>query len=118
MKEHPVLWIPGLDHAGIATQAIVERTLQHTRNITRHDIGRAEFTQLLWQWKKEKTMIINQQLKTLGATLDWDKEYFTIDQVISIYCIYFCHCVHLCVCHNYYSQTHIYIYHEVVLVES
>nr|XP_012217510.1 PREDICTED: valine--tRNA ligase, mitochondrial-like isoform X1 [Linepithema humile] len=80
MKGHPVLWIPGLDHAGIATQAVVERTLQHTRNITRHDIGRAEFTQLLWEWKKEKAMVINQQLKTLGATLDWDKEYFTIDQ--------------------------------------
>lgn len=88
MKGHPVLWIPGLDHAGIATQAVMERMLQHTRNITRHDIGRAEFTQLLWEWKKEKATIINQQLKTLGATLDWDKEYFTIDQVMSIQILY------------------------------
>ncbi|KAG5326644.1 SYVM2 protein, partial [Pseudoatta argentina] len=80
MKGHPVLWIPGLDHAGIATQAIVERTLQHTRNITRYDMGRDEFTQLIWQWKAEKAAIIKQQLKALGATLDWDREYFTIDE--------------------------------------
>ncbi|KYM77237.1 Valyl-tRNA synthetase, mitochondrial [Atta colombica] len=80
MKGHPVLWIPGLDHAGIATQAIVERTLQHTRNITRYDMGRDEFTQLIWQWKAEKAAVIKQQLKALGATLDWDREYFTIDE--------------------------------------
>ncbi|KAL6268868.1 hypothetical protein P5V15_001988 [Pogonomyrmex californicus] len=80
MKGHPVLWIPGLDHAGIATQAVVERMLQCTRNITRHNIGRAEFTQLIWQWKTEKAAIIQQQLKALGATLDWDREYFTIDE--------------------------------------
>jgi len=97
MKGHPVLWIPGLDHAGIATQAIVERTLQHTRNITRYDMGRDEFTQLIWQWKAEKAAVIKQQLKTLGATLDWDREYFTIDKVIfficylyiNIYCYYY-----------------------------
>ncbi|XP_012528104.2 valine--tRNA ligase, mitochondrial isoform X3 [Monomorium pharaonis] len=79
MKGHPVLWIPGLDHAGIATQAVVERTLRHTRNITRHDVGRTEFTRLIWQWKTEKATVIKQQLKALGATLDWDREYFTID---------------------------------------
>lgn len=89
MKGHPVLWIPGLDHAGIATQAVVERTLQHTRKITRHDIGHAEFTRLIWQWKTEKATAIKEQLKTLGATLDWDREYFTIDEVIvatNMYC--------------------------------
>ncbi|EFN71756.1 Valyl-tRNA synthetase, mitochondrial [Camponotus floridanus] len=80
MKGHPVLWIPGLDHAGIATQAVVERVLQHTRNITRRDMDRIEFEQLLWQWKTEKATIINQQLKALGATLDWNREYFTIDE--------------------------------------
>ncbi|XP_071563065.1 valine--tRNA ligase, mitochondrial isoform X1 [Temnothorax nylanderi] len=80
MKGHPVLWIPGLDHAGIATQAVVERTLRHTRKITRHDVGRAEFTRLIWQWKTEKAAIIKEQLKALGATLDWDREYFTIDE--------------------------------------
>lgn len=84
MKGHPVLWIPGLDHAGIATQAVVERTLQHTRKITRHDIGHAEFTRLIWQWKAEKATVIKDQLKALGGTLDWDREYFTIDEVISI----------------------------------
>lgn len=87
MKGHPVLWIPGLDHAGIATQAIVERTLQRTRNITRYDMGRDEFTQLIWQWKMEKAAVIKQQLKALGATLDWDREYFTIDEVI-LFCCY------------------------------
>ncbi|KYN06455.1 Valyl-tRNA synthetase, mitochondrial, partial [Cyphomyrmex costatus] len=80
MKGHPVLWIPGLDHAGIATQAIVERTLQNTRNITRYDMDRAEFTQLIWQWKADKAAVIKQQLKALGASLDWDREYFTIDK--------------------------------------
>ncbi|XP_011864369.1 PREDICTED: valine--tRNA ligase, mitochondrial-like isoform X1 [Vollenhovia emeryi] len=80
MKGHPVLWIPGLDHAGIATQAIVERTLRNTRNVTRQDVGRAEFTQLIWQWKAEKAAVIKEQLKALGATLDWDREYFTIDE--------------------------------------
>lgn len=85
MKGHPVLWIPGLDHAGIATQAVVERMLQRTRNITRHDMGRAEFRRLLWQWKTEKATIINQQLKALGATLDWNREYFTIDEVMCIF---------------------------------
>jgi valyl-tRNA synthetase len=81
MKGHPVIWIPGLDHAGIATQAIMERMLQRTRNVTRHDLGRTEFMRLLWQWKAEKAPIIKQQLKALGATLDWDREYFTIDEV-------------------------------------
>ncbi|XP_029679139.1 valine--tRNA ligase, mitochondrial-like isoform X1 [Formica exsecta] len=80
MKGHPVLWIPGLDHAGIATQAVVERMLRRTRNITRNDMNRAEFERLLWQWKTEKATIINQQLKALGATLDWNREYFTIDE--------------------------------------
>lgn len=94
MKGHPVLWIPGLDHAGIATQAVVERTLRHTHNITRHDMDRAEFMQFIWQWKAEKAAIIKEQLKALGATLDWDREYFTIDEVIlfcylysNIYCM-------------------------------
>lgn len=84
MKGHPVIWIPGLDHAGIATQAVVERTL-NTQNITRQKMGRSEFIQLIWQWKAEKSAIINQQLKALGATLDWDREYFTLDEVIYKY---------------------------------
>lgn len=85
MKGQPVLWIPGLDHAGIATQAVVERMLQRTRNITRNDMNRAEFERLVWQWKTEKATIINQQLKALGATLDWNREYFTIDKVMYIF---------------------------------
>lgn len=96
MKGHPVLWIPGLDHAGIATQAVVERTLQRTQNITRHNMDRTKFEQLLWQWKTEKAMIINQQLKALGATLDWNREYFTIDEVICIHFIIYDLNIYLC----------------------
>lgn len=76
-----MLWIPGLDHAGIATQIIVEKHLRHTRDLSRLDLSREEFTSLVWQWKAEKAETIRDQLKTLGATLDWDREYFTIDEV-------------------------------------
>lgn len=102
MKGHPVLWIPGLDHAGIATQAVVERMLRRTRNITRNDMNRAEFERLLWQWKTEKATIINQQLKALGATLDWNREYFTIDEVMCIFYLII-----------YKKNIYIYFYYDV-----
>ncbi|EFN78371.1 Valyl-tRNA synthetase, mitochondrial [Harpegnathos saltator] len=80
MKGYSVLWIPGLDHAGIATQVIVEKYLHHTRNLSRHNLGREEFASMVWQWKVEKAEMIRNQLKMLGANLDWDREYFTIDE--------------------------------------
>lgn len=81
MKGHPVMWIPGLDHAGIATQAVVEKYLYRTKNLTKLDVGKEEFISLIWQWKNEKEYTIKNQLKALGASLDWDREYFTIDKV-------------------------------------
>lgn len=84
MKGHPVLWVPGLDHAGIATQAVVERYLHRTRNLSRLDLGKKEFTSLLWQWKMEKADVIRNQLKIIGASLDWEREYFTIDEVVQL----------------------------------
>lgn len=81
MKGYPVLWIPGLDHAGIATQVIVEKHLHHTQNLSRLDLSREKFTSLVWQWKEQKAETIRDQLKMLGASLNWDREYFTIDEV-------------------------------------
>lgn len=76
-----VLWIPGLDHAGIATQVAVEKYLFATKGVTRHDLGRDEFLECIEQWKNEKGDIIKNQLKNLGASLDWTKEYFTMSKV-------------------------------------
>lgn len=81
MRGYSVSWIPGLDHAGIATQVIVEKHLRHTKNLSRFDLSREEFASLVWQWKTEKAEVIRDQLKMLGASLDWDREYFTIDEV-------------------------------------
>ncbi|XP_014482255.1 PREDICTED: valine--tRNA ligase, mitochondrial-like isoform X2 [Dinoponera quadriceps] len=80
MRGYSVLWIPGLDHAGIATQVVVEKHLRHTRNLSRLDLTREEFTSLVWRWKADKAGTIRDQLKMLGASLDWDREYFTVDQ--------------------------------------
>ncbi|KAK0093743.1 hypothetical protein PV326_012765 [Microctonus aethiopoides] len=80
MKGDSVLWVPGLDHAGIATQAAVEKYLLATKNTTRHDIGREEFLGYVEQWKNEKGNKINDQLRSLGASLDWSKEYFTMSE--------------------------------------
>ncbi|XP_041481162.1 valine--tRNA ligase-like isoform X1 [Lytechinus variegatus] len=79
----PSLWIPGCDHAGIATQVVVEKQLQHEKGLTRHDIGREEFLKEVWKWKEEKGGEIYLQLKQLGSSLDWDRENFTMDQKFS-----------------------------------
>lgn len=81
MKGDPVLWIPGLDHAGIATQAIVEKYINKTKGIKRYDISKEEFLSYVWDWKHEKGSRINSQLKELGASLDWSKEHFTMSKV-------------------------------------
>ncbi|XP_015585915.1 valine--tRNA ligase, mitochondrial [Cephus cinctus] len=80
MKNDPVIWIPGLDHAGIATQAVVEKYLQRSRGMTRHDLGREKFVSLVSEWKTEKGNIINSQLKVLGASVDWSREFFTMSE--------------------------------------
>lgn len=78
---YEVVWIPGTDHAGIATQVVVEKKLLKERGVTRHQIGREEFLQEVWKWKQEKGEGITDDLRKLGCTLNWDREYFTMDKV-------------------------------------
>ncbi|XP_033210927.1 valine--tRNA ligase-like isoform X2 [Belonocnema kinseyi] len=84
MKGDPVVWIPGLDHAGIATQTIVEKYLNKTKGIKRDDISKEEFLSYVWDWNHEKGSRINSQLKELGASLDWSKEHFTMSKKHSV----------------------------------
>ncbi len=77
------LWLPGTDHAGIATQMVVERELMKTEKKTRHDLGREEFLKRVWAWKKRYGERIGEQHKLLGASLDWSRERFTMDPGLS-----------------------------------
>jgi valyl-tRNA synthetase len=80
MDGKEVLWLPGTDHAGIATQTVVERTLKKTREIKhRDDLGREKFVERVWEWKEKHGGIIIQQLKKLGCSCDWTRERFTMD---------------------------------------
>src|SRR5579863_7949353 len=80
MDGKEVLWLPGTDHAGIATQTVVERTLKKSGEIKhRDDLGREKFLERIWQWKEKHGGIIIQQLKKLGASCDWSRERFTMD---------------------------------------
>jgi len=76
------LWQPGTDHAGIATQMVVERQME-AEGITRHDLGRDKFIERVWKWKTESGGAITQQLRRLGASCDWDRERFTMDEGLS-----------------------------------
>ena len=76
---HEVLWLPGTDHAGIATQTVVERQLRKEEGKTRRDLGREEFLKRVWTWKEKHGGIIIKQLKRLGCSCDWDRERFTMD---------------------------------------
>ncbi|RJO65098.1 MAG: valine--tRNA ligase [Myxococcales bacterium] len=78
-----VLWLPGTDHAGIATQMVVERDLKIKEGKTRHELGREEFLKRVWKWKSEKGDRIYEQLKVLGASLDWTRSRFTMDESCS-----------------------------------
>jgi len=73
------LWIPGVDHAGIATQTVVERELRKQKK-TRHDFGREKFLEKVWEWRHEKGGIILEQLRRLGASCDWERTQFTMDE--------------------------------------
>jgi valyl-tRNA synthetase len=77
-----VLWLPGMDHAGIATQTVVERQLRKEGK-TRHELGRAEFVARVWEWKQRYGGIIIEQLKRLGCSCDWSRERFTMDEEYS-----------------------------------
>jgi valyl-tRNA synthetase len=82
MCGHSVLWIPGMDHAGIATQNVVERQLA-AEGLDRHQLGRDAFTERVWKWKAEYGGRIIHQLKRLGASCDWSRERFTLDEGLS-----------------------------------
>ncbi|WP_417337322.1 valine--tRNA ligase [Halobacteriovorax marinus] len=79
MKGFEALWLPGMDHAGIATQSVVEKQVQAEEGKTRHDFSREEFLEKIWKWKEEYGGIIAQQQKTMGASPDWDYSMFTMD---------------------------------------
>ena len=83
MKGFPTLWVPGSDHAGIATQLMVERHLLKTEEVTREELGREEFLRLTWDWKKKYGGMITNQIRRLGASCDWDRERFTLDPGLS-----------------------------------
>ncbi|MDR5732374.1 valine--tRNA ligase [Caballeronia sp. LZ025] len=76
------LWVPGTDHAGIATQIVVERQLD-AQGISRHDLGREEFLKRVWAWKEQSGSTITNQVRRLGASIDWSREYFTMDEKMS-----------------------------------
>ncbi|MBN2038159.1 MAG: class I tRNA ligase family protein, partial [Chitinispirillaceae bacterium] len=82
MAGFETLWMPGTDHAGIATQNVVERALAAEKK-TRHDLGREKFIEKVWQWKAEHHATISNQLKKLGCSCDWDRERFTMDEGLS-----------------------------------
>ncbi|KAI4890325.1 hypothetical protein NFI96_018351 [Prochilodus magdalenae] len=83
MRGETTLWNPGCDHAGIATQVVVEKKLMRERGMSRHDLGRENFIQEVWKWKNEKGDRIYHQLKKLGSSLDWDRACFTMDPKLS-----------------------------------
>jgi valyl-tRNA synthetase len=76
------LWLPGTDHAGIATQIVVERQLD-AQGVSRHDLGREEFVKRVWEWKQKSGSTITGQVRRLGASIDWSREYFTMDEKMS-----------------------------------
>ena len=80
MSGYNCLWVPGVDHAGIATQMVVEKELKKAEGKSRHDLGREAFLQRVWQWKEKYGARITEQHKVLGASLDWSRERFTMDE--------------------------------------
>ncbi|KAJ1863023.1 hypothetical protein LPJ73_000625 [Coemansia sp. RSA 2703] len=79
MHGRSVNWVPGTDHAGISTQSVVERMLMRKTNLTRHEVGREYFIEKVWEWKNEHGPKIMMQTRNIGASVDWDQEYFTMD---------------------------------------
>ena len=83
MQGFEVLWMPGTDHAGIATQAVVEKRLLEEEKKTRHDLGREALVERIWAWKDEYEKRILSQLRLMGCSCDWDRTRFTLDEVCS-----------------------------------
>ena len=82
MKGFNTAWVPGTDHAGIATQIVVERQLQE-QGVSRHDLGRPQFVEKVWEWKEKSGNTITSQMRRMGDTVDWTREYFTMDDKLS-----------------------------------
>ena len=82
MRGANTLWLPGTDHAGIATQIVVERQLD-AQGISRHDLGREQFVERVWAWKQQSGSTITRQMRRIGASTDWSLEYFTMDPKLS-----------------------------------
>jgi len=82
MRGENTLWVPGTDHAGIATQIVVERQLEQQK-LSRHDLGRKNFVAKVWEWKEKSGATITQQMRRMGASVDWSREYFTMDPKMS-----------------------------------
>ena len=82
MKGFNTAWIPGTDHAGIATQIVVERQLADQK-VSRHDLGRTEFVKKVWEWKEKSGNTITTQMRRMGDSVDWSREYFTMDDKLS-----------------------------------
>lgn len=82
MQGHNTLWVPGTDHAGIATQIVVERQLAEQK-VSRHDLGREAFLGKVWEWKGKSGGTITQQMRRMGCSVDWSQEYFTMDETRS-----------------------------------
>ena len=83
MEGYSTLWVPGTDHAGIATQIKVEEMLRKEKGLTRYDVGRDEFLKLVWEWKGKYGSRITKQLRKLGSSCDWSRERFTMDENLS-----------------------------------
>jgi valyl-tRNA synthetase len=83
MRGFNALWLPGIDHAGIATQAVVEKQLREKENKNRHDVGREGLVERIWKWKQEYGDRILAQLKRLGCSCDWDRTRFTLDETLA-----------------------------------
>ncbi|KAG4302389.1 hypothetical protein PCK1_001371 [Pneumocystis canis] len=83
MRGKSVMWIPGMDHAGIATQSVVERFLLKTQNLKRKEMTRNEFLNEIWKWKDLHADYIYHQIVSMGASLDWSKQFFTLDMSLS-----------------------------------
>lgn len=83
MQGYDTLWLPGMDHAGIATQSKVEERLREDENLSRYDLGREKFIDKTWEWKEEYASIIRQQWEKMGISVDYDRERFTLDEGLS-----------------------------------
>lgn len=87
MKGKSTLYVPGLDHAGIATQIVVEKRIFRETGKTRHDIGREDFIKEVWKWKEQYGDRIYNQLRGLGTSADWSRSTFTMDPVFYLICL-------------------------------